>query len=80
MKSQFLITSLCAVGIMLAATVSYAGPLRTCTVVDKMGRQFSATSRYNACQMAAAKCNGFHQRNGNIHGTCTMMSNVIIGQ
>jgi len=80
MTSKVLITSLCAVGVMFAATVSLAGPLRTCTVVDKAGRQFSATSRYNACQLAASKCNSFHQRNGNIHGTCTMMSNVIISQ
>ena len=80
MKRSFLVTSLCAGGVLLAATASYAGPLRTCTVVDKAGRQFSATSRYNPCQMAAAKCNRFHQNNGYVHGTCTMLSNVIIGQ
>ena len=80
MKTSFLMASLCAIGMLLTAAVSYAGPLRTCTVVDKAGRQFSATSRYNPCQMAAAKCNAFHQRRGYIHGTCTMLSNVTIGQ
>lgn len=75
-----LVVSCCAAGLLILATASYAGPLRTCTVVDKGGRQFSATSRFNACQLAAAKCNTFHQANGNVHGTCTMSSNVIISQ